>query len=256
MSDNTVVVDKQDDGIAYIILNKPKRRNAIDAMMMDCLVSSLVELDGDADVKIIILKGEGDHFCSGGDLKAGPETGYTIEESRASLRKYCKAVQTIQEIEKPVIAQVRGYAVGGGMSLALACDLIFASESAKFSSNFLHVGIIPEMGAMLLMPLAIGLYRAKELWFTARVVGANEAREMGFVNRVFTDEEIDRATQAFAVETAKVPALSLRITKRITNSIMLTMLNTVLDAESQASPFCSQTKEHKELISAFVNKKK
>jgi 2-(1,2-epoxy-1,2-dihydrophenyl)acetyl-CoA isomerase len=251
-----VLVDKQNDGIATIILNKPQRRNAIDPAMMDELVEHLLKLDNDDEVKVVILKGQGDHFCAGGDLKAGAEAGNTVEISRSSLKKYGRAVQSMQQMDKPIIAMVKGYAIGGGMSLALACDIIFASEDAKFSSNFLSVGITPEMGAMLLMPLTIGLYRSKELWFTAKKISAQEAYGMGFVNRVLPKAEIEEATQAFAQEVAKMPALPVRITKRITNSLNASMFNAVIDAESQATPFCTQTEEFKERIAAFVNKKK
>jgi len=251
-----VVVDKQNDGIATITLNKPERRNAIDPEMMDTLVDHLQNLDNDDDVQVVILRGQGDHFCAGGDLKAGASAGNTVEISRKSLKKYGLAVQTMQQMDKPIIAMVQGYAIGGGMSLALACDIILASEDAKFSSNFLSVGITPEMGAMLLMPLTIGIYRSKELWFTARGVDAEEAREMGFVNRVFPKEEIEEATQTLAREISQMPALAVRITKRITNSTILSMFNAVIDAESQATPFCTQTEEFRERLAAFVNKKK
>lgn len=256
MTERNILIEKQKDGIAYIVISKPQRRNAIDASMMDDLTDALESLESDDEVKVIILKGQGNHFSSGGDLKAAPVGGYSIEGSRAALRKFCRVVQTIQQMDKPVIAMVKGYAVGGGMSLALACDLIFAAESARFSSNFLRVGITPEMGAMLFMPMTMGLYRAKELWFTGRMVTADEAREMGFVNKVFPDDTIEESTLAFAKELAQMPAMPVRITKRITNSIINNMLMAVLEAELQSTPFCTQTEEHKALISAFVNKSK
>jgi len=256
MTDSTVIIDKKTDGVAFVIINKPARRNAIDPNLMDNLTDALLTLDNDDEVKVIILKGQGDHFSSGGDLKARKPGPCPIEEKRKMLRKHGRTIQTIQNMEKPVIAMVKGYAVGGGMSLALACDLIFASEDAKFSCNFLKVGIVPEMGAMLFLPQTIGLYRAKELWFTGRIVGAAEACEMGFVNRVFSSEEIEAATISFAKEIALVPSVALRITKRISNSTINNMLNTILDSEAQSSPFCSETDDHKAYVESFRNKKK
>jgi 2-(1,2-epoxy-1,2-dihydrophenyl)acetyl-CoA isomerase len=251
LDENTLLVEKQDDGIAFLVINKPHRRNALDHEMMDQLVVTLEALESDGDVRVVVIKGQGKHFSSGADLRIVFET---IEDVRMALRKYLRAVRTIQQMEKPVIAMVAGYAIGGGMSLALACDIIFASEDAKFSANFLQLGITPEMGAMLFMPLTIGLYRAKELWYTGRIVEAREAREMGFVNRVFPAEQLEEATKEFAREISRTPALPVRITKRITNSTIFSMLNTIMEAEVQSSPFCSQTAEHKAYIAAFVKK--
>ncbi|ACL19076.1 enoyl-CoA hydratase [Desulfitobacterium sp. LBE] len=252
----TLLWEKQNDGIAYVIINKPERRNAMDADLMVKMVQVLEQLDQDTDVRVIILKGQGDHFSSGGDLKAGVGGEPTVENSRAALQKFIFAARKIQEMEKPVIAMVKGYAVGGGMSLAMVCDIVFASEDAKFSSNFLKVGITPEMGAMLLMPMMMGAQRAKELWFTGRVIDAAEAKELGFVNRVYTAEEIENATRNFAADLAQMPALPVRITKRITNSTLFNLLNSVMEAELQSTPFCTQTEEHKSLIEAFKNRKK
>lgn len=254
MTETTLVLEKQNDRIATIILNKPNRRNALDHLMMDDLVELLEGLEKDNEVKVIIIKGQGEHFSAGGDLKMGVEHIKTIEDSRMAMRNFLRVVRTLTQMEKPVIAMVKGYAVSGGMGLAMACDIIFASEDAKFCSNFLKVGITPELGAMLIMPQVMGIYRAKELWYTGRVVEASEAKEMGFVNRIYPSDQIDEATMEFARGITQMPQVPLRITKRITNSTMLGMLNQVLEAEVQSTPFCSQTEEHKEYMRLF-NKK-
>ncbi|MGE4268409.1 MAG: enoyl-CoA hydratase/isomerase family protein [Deferribacterales bacterium] len=249
------VYTRKDGCIGYVVLNKAERRNAIDPDMMDVMTDCFNSLEADTDVKVVILSAEGDHFCSGGDLKAAPG-GHTIESSHHALRKYGKTVMTIQNMEKPVIAAVKGYAVGGGMSLALACDIIFAAESAKFSCNFLKVGICPEMGAMMFMPQLIGMQRSKELWYTGRIVSGEEAYVMGFVNKVVPDPELEKETLGFANGIATVPSMSLAITKRIANSTYHRDLVNILDTETLSTPFCSQTKEHKALVEAFLNRKK
>jgi 2-(1,2-epoxy-1,2-dihydrophenyl)acetyl-CoA isomerase len=256
MLNNSVIIDKRADGVALVIINKPARRNALDPHLMDDLTDAFQTLDDDNEVKVIILKGQGDHFSSGGDLKAIEPGPRPIEEKRKMLRRYARTIQAIQNMDKPVIAMVKGYAVGGGMSLALACDLILASEDARFSCNFLKVGIVPEMGAMLFLPQALGLYRAKDLWFTGRIVEAAEARAMGFVNQVFPSEEIEAATISLAQELALLPSVSLRITKRIANATVNHMLNTILDCEAQSSPFCSESDDHKAYVESFRHKKK
>ena len=256
MAENTILVEKRDDAIAFVILNKPDRLNAIDTDMMDMFVAALHDLENDDSIKVIIIKGQGDHFCSGGDLKRDLDVPILpgIEEDRKAIRKYGRAAFTLQQIEKPVIAMVKGFAVGGGMSLALACDLIFAAEDAKFGSVFLKVGITPEMGALVTMPMTIGLYRAKELWFTGRTVDAQEAYGMGFVNRVLPKEKLEEATLAFAAELTKMPTAPMRITKRLANSTIFNMFSAVLEMEAELTPFCKLTDEFQQKIMAFRKK--
>lgn len=249
-----VYVDRREDGIAFLVINKPQKKNAISGPMMDLLTNALIELNEDDSVRVIILKGEGDNFSTGGDLTQGGPEGSTVEQSRKLLKRYMRTIQTVQHIGKPVIAMVDGWAVGGAMSLALACDIIFVSDRVKFTSNFLKVGIIPEMGAMMFMPQLMGPHRAKELWFTGRVVGAEEAYQMGFANRILPVAQLEEGTLAFAKEVATVSAMSLQITKSITNSTMGPMLDLVMEAESTASPFCTQTAEFKEIIAKFSKK--
>ncbi len=253
MSEGTVLIEKQGDGVAFVILEKQDRLNAIDPVMMDQLVDCLQQLEKDDEVNVIILKGNGKDFSAGGDLSN--VNSEDIRELRQMMKRYGRAILTIQQIEKPVIAMVKGYAIGGSMSLVLACDIIFASENAKFSSVFLKMGLTPEMGALLFMPLTIGLYRAKELWFTGRTVTASEGFTMGFVNRVLPDTEIDEETIAFAREIAGGPQLPMRVTKRITNSMIFNSLNTVLESESLYSAFFLATEDHKEIIETFRKKK-
>ena len=249
-----VYVDRRDDGIALLVINKPQKKNAISGPMMDLLTNALIELNEDDSVRVIILKGEGENFSTGGDLTQGEPGGSSVDQSRKLLKRYMRTIQTVQHIGKPVIAMVDGWAVGGAMSLALACDIIFVSDRVKFTSNFLKVGIIPEMGAMMFMPQLMGPHRAKELWFTGRVVGAEEAYQMGFANRILPAAELEEGTIAFAKEVATVSAMSLQITKSITNSTMGPMLDLVMEAESTASPFCTQTAEFKDIIAKFSKK--
>lgn len=249
---NDVIFSKKlDDGVALLVINKPSKKNAIDGNMMDMLTKQLLSLDMDDHVRVIILKGEGENFTSGGDLnQAGPE-GLTIEQSRHLLKKYNRTVKAIQQITTPVIAMVDGYAVGGGMSLALACDIIYVSERVKFMANFNKVGIVPEMGAMLFLPQLIGPYLSKELWFTGRVINAKEALQLGFVNKICSVENLEAETIQFAKEISSLSPAAVQITKSITNGTMNSMLDLVLEAESTASPFCTQTSTYKSITTKF-----
>lgn len=247
-----VYIEYREEGIAFLVINKPQKKNALSGPMMDLLTGALTQLNEDDAVRVIILKGEGENFSAGGDLTQGGPSG--IEHTRKLLKRYMRTIHTVQQIGKPVIAMVDGWAVGGAMSLALACDIILVSDRVKFTSNFLKVGIIPEMGAMMFMPQLMGPYRAKELWFTGRVVGAQEAYQMGFANRIFSPEQLEDETIAFAKEVASVSAMSVQLTKGITNGTMSQMLSLVMEAESTASPFCTQTDEFSEIMARFKKK--
>jgi 2-(1,2-epoxy-1,2-dihydrophenyl)acetyl-CoA isomerase len=246
-----LIIEKRKDKVAVIGINKPQRKNAIDADMMNCLADTLLMLDTDDEVCVVVLKGQGENFSAGGDLKADKLPG--IENARARLRKYSRAIQVIQQMEKPVIAMVDGYALGGGLSLALACDVVFASTRAKFGANFLKIGLIPDMGALFLFPLRVGLGKAKELWFSADIIEAQEARELGIVNRLADISELERETFAFAGMVAQLPPMSVRITKRLSNTCASNLLNTILEMEAQTVPFWIETAEHKACVRAFVN---
>lgn len=249
-----IYIARREDGVAFLVINKPQKKNAISGPMMDQMTDALIALNEDDSVRVIILKGEGDNFSAGGDLTQSGPAEPTIDQTRKTLKRYLRTIHTVQQIGKPVIAMVDGWAVGGAFSLALACDIIMVSDRVKFTSNFLKVGIIPEMGAMMFMPQVMGSYRAKELWFTGRIVGAEEAYQMGFANKIFPAEQLEEGTIAFAKEIAARSAVSLQITKSITNGTMSTMLDLVMEAESTASPFCTQTPEFKELMAQFKKK--
>ena len=201
-----------------------------------------------------MLTGQGDHFCSGGDL-GGVKREVTVEEYREIELKLHKLVRAIPQMEKPVIAMVKGYSIGGGMSLALACDIIFAAEDTEFTSNFIRIGLIPEMGVQCFLPMAIGLYRAKELWFSAKVIDAHEAYRLGIANRIFPKEKLEEEILAFAREVAGMPPISIGITKQILNATFLQGLDNILNSEIQGIVMCGQTKEFKERVAAFQEKR-
>lgn len=254
MGEGTVVIEKLENGIAFIILDKQDVMNAIDPGMMDQLVDCLKRMEKDEEVEVIILKGQGNCFGSGGDLSN--IISEDIRELRLMMKHYGQAIWMIQCLEKPVIAQIEGNAFGGSMSLALACDMIIAAENATFSSVFLQLGLIPEMGSLIFLPQAVGMYRAKELWFTERIITAKEAYEMGFVNRIFPENKIEEETIAFALEITRRPQFPLRVTKRLANSFIYRSLNNLLESESLFAAYSLAAEDHKKLIKAFRGKQK
>ena len=253
---SNIRLEKLTPQIAEIVLDKPERRNALDVSMMDEMNALLIQADNDEDIRVVLLKGTGSHFCAGADMKSAPAGGYTIDQKHITLRKYNRVVKTILSMEKPVISVVRGYAVGGGMSLALCCDIIFASTDAKFFGNFVKAGIVPEMGAMMILPQLIGLNRAKEIWFEGQTVDGQRAYELGIANRVCPPETVESEALAFAQTLAEMPRLAMGITKRVTNATVLSGIDALLECEQQASPFCGSTDEFKLRREAFLNKNK
>lgn len=252
---SNIYLNRVTDSIAEIVLDKPERRNAIDLDMMLRLNELLLEAEDDSDIRVVLLKGTGDHFCSGADMKAAPAGGYTIDQKHETLAKYNRVVRTILTMGKPVISVVRGYAVGGGMSLALCCDIIFAADDAKFFGNFVKAGIVPEMGAMMILPQLIGINRAKEIWFEGEPVSGQRAYELGIANRVYPAETVGEEALKFAQKLADMPRLAMGITKRVTNSTVLSGIEALMECEQQASPFCGSTDEFKARREAFLKKK-
>jgi 2-(1,2-epoxy-1,2-dihydrophenyl)acetyl-CoA isomerase len=219
----------------------------------EALSEQLEGLARDDSVRVVVLTGAGDHFSAGGDVKDWRD--FSVVEARRRLQAIHRPVRGILRLERPVIAMVRGYAVGAGMNIALACDLVFASEGARFGQTFLRMGLIPDAGGMCFLPLAVGLHKAKELMLTGEIIGAREALGLGIVNRVFPEEALEEETLAFAGRLAQGPPVAMGITKRIMNETFLRVLETVMEQESLGQPLCFQTRDHREGKAAFAERR-
>jgi 2-(1,2-epoxy-1,2-dihydrophenyl)acetyl-CoA isomerase len=246
MAQDTLYAEQRESGILTLVLNQPRKKNAISAQMMDLLGDQLRAADGDQQVRVVVLRGAGENFSSGGDLGQIPPDQASIETSRATLRHYLAAVQLLRRMAKPVIAMVDGYAVGGAFSLMLACDLVCVSERVKVVPAFCQIGIVPEMGLAKFLPALVGDKIAKEILFTNRVLGADDLLGWRLVNRVFAPEELESGTYALARQIADMPPLSIQLTKGMLNSAIDVGLDAVLEAETTASPFCTQTDAFRE----------
>ena len=165
-------------------------------------------------------------------------------------------VVALANMEKPVIAAVNGLAVGAGCSIALACDIIVASSSAKFSQSFVKIGLVSDMGGMYFLPRMVGLAKAKELLFTGMALDAKEAHAIGMVNRVVPGEDLERAVKALAGEMAQSPPKPIGLMKKILNQSSYLDFPSLLELEAQAQEICSQTDDHKKRVQAFLNRKK
>lgn len=239
-------------GICQIVLNQPRKKNAINARMMDLLSEQLLAADEDNSVRVIILRGVDGNFSSGGDLNQNSSEESSPEYARKTLRHYGMAIRTIRHISKPVIAMVDGYAIGGAFALVLASDLVCASEGAVFMPAFCQIGIIPEMGIMKYLPELVGPQRAKEILFFGDRISSKKLYELGLVNRVFSTESLEDGTLSYAQTLAEMPDASIQITKNIMNSLADENLDVVLSSELTASPFCTTTKAYAQTMAKYA----
>ena len=200
---------EREGAIAVLTLDRPDRLNAMADPMWDALYGHLGEIAADDAVRAVILTGAGRGFCSGGDVTGMAKSD--IVSGRVRSKKRHRTIQALHTLEKPVIAAVRGPIYGIGNALALACDLVVASDTAKFSMAFKKVGIVPDGGAIFFLTQYLGIARAKDLVYTARVVPAPEALELGLVMRVVPDDRLDTEVRALAKEMAESATYALAL---------------------------------------------
>ncbi|MDR0390060.1 MAG: enoyl-CoA hydratase [Spirochaetaceae bacterium] len=238
---------------ALVKLNNPDSLNALSAGIKADLIEFFLEVKNEDTIRAVVLTGAGKAFCAGGDLKAEPAS--SPAEGRRRIKKLHELVRCIQNLEKPVIAAVNGFAVGAGMNLALACDIIIASEDAKFSEIFTNVGLIPDAGGLFFLPQLIGPMRAKELCFTARRINAEEAEHLGLVNKVVPREKLIEEAMEMAKNISRGPMVSIAYIKRLINKSAEWDLDTLLEAESFAQGICMNTRDAGEGVNAFKEKR-
>jgi 2-(1,2-epoxy-1,2-dihydrophenyl)acetyl-CoA isomerase len=243
------------DAVATITLNRPDARNALDIVMRRELIAALDEVEADVAARVLILTGAGGHFCAGGDVKTMREKRHTAAEGRARVELLNAMVRRLVDCPKPTIAMVDGYAVGAGSNLALCCDLIVASDRAKFGELFWKIGLVPDGGGTWLLPRVVGLARAKELIFTADVIDAAEALRIGLVNRVVPVAELEAATRALAEKIAAGPPAVLKMAKHMVNRAATSDLAAALDLEAFSQGLAIASEDHQEGLRAFFEKR-
>ncbi len=248
----TIQVSKA-GGIAIVTLNRPDKLNALSEEMYHGIAGQFKALDADDDVRAIVLTGAGRAFCAGGDV--GSMGGYDVVTGRKRSQGHKSAVVNVYNTEKPVIAAVRGPAAGIGFSLALACDLIVASESAYFLAAFKKVGIPPDGGAVFFLTQYLGIARAKEIAYTARKLPAGEAMEMGLIMKVVPDDRLEAEADALARELAGSATFALRLAKRMFHSMYVPTLEMLLEMENLAVCGARLTHDHQEGVAAFREKR-
>ena len=246
------------DGVAVLTLNRPDRLNALSGPMLTALLEALPRLADDPEVGVVVLTGAGRGFCAGGDVKAmaeGREFSGTFEEKAQSLRAAMETSRWLHEMPKVTIAMVRGAAAGAGLSMALACDLRVAAESAKFATAFARVGYSGDFGGSYYLTQLVGTAKARELYFTADLLDAPQALALGLVNRVVPDARLEEETMALASRLARGPRVALRYMKRNMNAAETASLKEMLDLEAWHHTRTGMTEDHREAARAFVDKR-
>lgn len=243
----------KDSGVATVLLNRADKLNAMSAEMYHDLAHHFTEFNFDDEVRAVIVIGAGRAFCSGGDV--GTMGSRDVLSGRKRSKGHHQMPIALHNLEKPVIAAVRGPAAGIGFSLALACDLIIASETAYFLAAFKNVGIPPDGGAVFFLTQHLGIARAKEIAYTARRVPAQEAKEMGFVMKVVPDDKLEAETQAFARDLADSATYALRLAKKMFQSMYVPTLDALLELEAMALGQARTTHDHEEGVAAFKEKR-
>ena len=253
------LLEELKDKVAVLTLNRPDRLNAMSPPMLDALLEALPRLAADPEVGVVVLTGAGRGFCAGGDVKAMAEGrefgGTTLEEKAQALRSRMEVSRWLHEMPKPTIAMVRGAAAGAGLSLALACDLRVAGDSARFATAFARVGYSGDFGGSWFLTQLVGTAKARELYLTADIVDAQQALALGIVNRVVPDVRLEDETMALAARLARGPRIAYRYMKRNFNAAESGTLKDLLDLEAWHHTRCGMTEDHREAAKAFVEKR-
>jgi len=243
------------DAVAVVVINRPKVMNALNPQVIEELAQAFAAIAADDQVKAVVLTGAGDKaFVAGADIAAMAEM--TALEGRKFARRGQEVLFMIEKLDKPVIAAVGGFALGGGTEISMACDFVYASSKAKFGQPEINLGIIPGFGGTQRLARLVGRNRAKELCLTGEIIGAEEAREMGLVNRVFEPDELMPAVMKTAQAIASKGRVALRAIKTLINDGYDLPLERAVPMEAECFATCFASPDQKEGMTAFLEKRK
>lgn len=240
-------------GIVTVTLNRPEKKNAVIPPMWDALAEAFRSVGDDDSVRVVVVTGSGGDFCSGADLWAPP--GEEPPHQLAAMRRVSAAIQALHDLPQPTIAKVPGVAAGAGCSLALACDLVLASEKARFFEIFAKRGLALDGGSSWLLPRSVGLHKAKELAFFGDEFSAAEAERIGLVNRTVPADELDGIVDEWAQRLAAGPPIALALTKSMLNNSANKTMAQALDDEAKSQSVTLTTQDTAEAFAAFVDKR-
>ena len=240
--------------IATITLDRPEALNSLTVPLKRELLGAFTAAGRDRDVRVVVLTGAGRAFCAGQDLRERLETDAAPLEIEVRER-YNPLIRGIWRLEKPVIAAVNGVAAGAGASLAFACDIRIAADSASFNLAFGRVGLVPDSGATWLLPRLVGAAKAAELALIGDAVTAQDAERLGFVARVVPGDELMAVAHDLAARLADAAPRALALTKRAIQRALESTFDEALDYEAHLQGVAGRTRDHAEGIQAFIDKR-
>ena len=254
MESRNLLYEKR-DGMAIITINRPKALNAMNKETIPEVLSKLEDAEKDEDVRVVVITGAGEKaFCAGLDLKT--VRNINVIEAVETSRLGQKLTLAIEELGKPVIAAINGYALGGGLELAMACDIRIASETAKIGQTEVNVGLIPGWGGTQRLPRLVGKGKAKELIFTGKMIDAKTAERIGLINMVVPPEKLKSAVEELANVIMSKPPIAIKLSKQLVNGSTEADQGTGLMHEAEAFGILSSTEDYTEGVSAFIEKRK
>ena len=248
MSFENILLEKE-DGIATITFNRPDAMNALNNQTRAEFYSAMKDVAADNNIKVVILTGAGRAFVAGSDIKELKQT------TSLDAHNIHRLGMVVEKMEKPVIAAVNGFALGGGCEIVMACDIIIASDKARFGQPEINLGIIPGGGATQRLPRLVGVCKAKELILTGDIIKAEEAEKIGLVNRVVPGENLMATAKEIAKKIAAKSRATVRLAKDVINKGMQTSLETGLDYEREIYSLCLTLEDKEEGINAFIEKR-
>ncbi|HUI26478.1 MAG TPA: enoyl-CoA hydratase-related protein [Candidatus Kryptonia bacterium] len=246
-----------ENNVAWITMNRPDARNAVNAEMRDELIAVFTDARANGDIRALVLTGAGKGFCTGADLSgprgqgpAGPGAGREVMKQSSQ-----RLIRALWELEKPVIAAVNGVAAGLGSHLAFASDLVIAAQDARFIEVFVRRGIAIDAAGAFLLPRLIGLPKAKELVFFGDDLSADEAARIGLANKVVPGDQLAAAAREWAEKLAQGPTFAIGMSKRLLNRSLESSFETALEEEALAQSLVTQSEDTREGMTAFMERR-
>ena len=254
MSINTVRVYRR-EGICTLVLNRPEVMNAWNAELVDELIKAFDRAAGDKKTRVVVMEGAGGNFSSGADM-ALLDTGGAPPARLKMMRELGRFIRTMRQMPQPLIAKVRGVAVGAGANLALAADFVLAADEARFCQVFVNIGLILDAGGTYFLPRLVGLARARELALLGEMIEARRAAEIGLIYRSVADKDLDRETENLAQKLAQKSPLAMALIKEGLEMSLDMDLGKMLEWEAAHQSIMLQTEEHQEAVQRFKARRK
>ncbi|OUM92063.1 enoyl-CoA hydratase/isomerase family protein [Parageobacillus thermoglucosidasius] len=248
---------EKDGSIAKITIAQPAQKNPLNKSFPQEMHAYLDEIEKDNEIRVVLLTGEGDSFCSGANIKDILSEERELISERNLVRDFIKIPLRMRQLDKPIIAVVNGIAAGGGVALALASDIIIASENAKFYMAFVKMGLsAADMGVTYFLAQNVGYAKASELLLFGEVISAAEAERIGMINKVVPHHSLNEISQEWAQKIVDGPPVGISLTKFALNREQGMNMETALEFETYIQSFSMMTRDHKEAVDAFLNKRK